>query len=99
MLNCKTNDKAGVAQTSPLSTNQKRWCVCVTLPLSEGSSLGLDHAEVPQRQVPAVVGLFVAENLNCHGPLGQKLHKVLRHRHRQLLRMKLCTEERHTVFY
>lgn len=53
-------------------------CVfAICLPLSEGSGLGLNHAEVPQRQVSAVVGLFVAVYFDGHSPLRQKLHKVL----------------------
>lgn len=60
-------------------------CVCDTRPLSEGSGLGLNYSEVPQSQVSAVVGLFVSVHFYGHGPLPQKLHKVIRHGRSQLL--------------
>lgn len=60
----------------------------MTRPLSEGSGLGLDHSQIPECQVPAVVGLFVAIHSNSHRPLSQKLHKVLRHWKRKLLKEK-----------
>lgn len=63
-----------------------RVCVCVTAPFSEGSGLGLNHSQVPQCQVPAMVGLLVTVHFNSHCAIGQKFHKLLRHCHRQLLK-------------
>lgn len=64
------------------------------IPFSEGPGLGLNHSQVPQRQVPAMVGLLVAVHFNGHRPLGQKFHELLGHLHRQLLHI---TETRREV--
>lgn len=53
--------------------------VCASGPLSEGPSLGLNHSEVPQSQVPAMVRLFVAVHFDSHRALSQEVHKVLRY--------------------
>lgn len=42
----------------------------VTAPFSQGPRLGLNHSEVPQRQVPAGVGLLVAIHFDGDRALG-----------------------------
>lgn len=57
-------------------------CARTDAPLSEGSGLGLDHSQVPQCQIPAMVSLFVTVHFDGHRPLSQKFHKIFRYRHR-----------------